>query len=112
MGQFTNGVIIGLGISFLIAPKKGDEVRVLLKQSFQTLRGNPPENEVLKQQVQQMAGRVQETQTLASRAAAMGSAVQSDLNTVANEAGANISSPGSPVSGDATATRPKPIRKP
>lgn len=115
MGQFTNGVIVGVGISLLFAPKKGQEVRDLLVQSFQTFRGHPPENEALKQQVQQMAGRVQETQRMASRAAEMGGAVQNDLNNVAQQTGANVSS--ATTSGTATpnqsnqSNRPNQTRK-
>ena len=108
MGQFTNGVIVGLGISLLFAPKQGKEMHTLLMQSFQTLRGNPPENEALQQQVQQMAGRVQAAQQLASRAADMGSAVQSDLSNVAQQAGTNIPSPTSSTN---TSAQPNQTRK-
>jgi len=106
MGKFTNGVLVGLAITFLVAPKNGKEMRQLVVERFGYLRGIPPENEELKQQVQQMAGRVQEVQQRANRAAEMGSTVQDyaqqtassvnsvqrDLKNVAQQAGTDVQS--------------------
>jgi gas vesicle protein len=100
---WVNGVLLGLGISLLVAPKTGKEMRQLVAERFSYLRGIPPENEELKQSVQQMAERVQEVQQLAARAAHMGStaqtyaqqtatsagSVQEDLGNLAQQAGTN-----------------------
>lgn len=116
MGSFTNGILVGVGISLLVAPKTGKEMRHLVVERFGYLRGIPPENEELKQQVQQMAGRVLEVQQQANRAAEMGnqvqdvaqqtarsaSSMQSDLSHVAQQAGTNMP----PIqSGDATSAQ-------
>ncbi len=106
MGKFTNGILVGVGISLLVAPKSGKEMRQLVTERFRYLRGIPPENEELKQQVQQMAGRVQEVQQQANQAAKMGStaqnyaqrtassasSVQRNLKNVAQQAGTDIPS--------------------
>lgn len=104
MGSFTNGLLVGLGVSLLIAPRTGQEMRNLLAERLRYMRGIPPENEELKQQVQQMAGRVQDVQQQANRAAQMGStvqnyaqqtansvnSVQADLKNVAQQAGTDV----------------------
>lgn len=104
MGSFTNGVLVGVGMSLLFAPRAGKEMRGLLAERFRYVRGIPPENEELKQQVQQMSERVQQVQSQANRAAEMGSQVQdvaqqtarradsmqSDLSNVAQQAGTNM----------------------
>ena len=104
MGRFTNAVLVGVAISFLFAPRSGQETRRFLRERFSSLRGIPPENEELKQQVQQMAERVQDVQEQAKQAAQMGSRVQhysqetarsanwvqSDLSHVAQETGSDV----------------------
>lgn len=127
MGSFRNGVLVGLGISLLIAPMKGEEMRRLVAERIQYLRGIPPENAELKQSVQRMTERVDEVQQMADRAARMGtvaqdyaqqtaasaSSVQTDLSQVAEQAGTNVPATGQ---GDAGPTRParatKPIGRP
>ncbi|MEO8954534.1 MAG: YtxH domain-containing protein [Ktedonobacteraceae bacterium] len=104
--NLQTGVLLGLGISLLVAPKTGKEMRQLVAERVGYLRGIPPENVELKQQVQQMAGRVQEVQQRANRAAEMGSTVQDyaqqtassvnsvqrDLKNVAQQAGTDVPS--------------------
>ncbi|MFL5627638.1 MAG: YtxH domain-containing protein [Ktedonobacteraceae bacterium] len=108
MGHFTNGVLVGLGISLLFTPKKGEEMRNILAEGFKSLRGTSPENEALKQQVQEMAERVQESQQMAAQAAQMGSKVQSDLSNVAHMAGTDVPPT---KSGPAESTRPNQSRR-
>jgi len=117
MSRFTNGLLVGLGVSLLFAPRTGQEMRSLLAERFRYVRGIPPENVELKQQVQHMGQRVQEVQQQANRAAEMGStvqdyaqqtassvsSVQSDLKHVAQQAGTDVPSTGS---GAATPTQP------
>lgn len=106
MGKFINGALLGLGISLLVAPKTGKEMRQLVAERFSYLQGNPPENEELKQSVQQMTDRVQEVQQQAARTAQMGntaqtyaqqtsssaSSVQEDLGNLAQQAGTAVPS--------------------
>jgi gas vesicle protein len=63
MSGFTNGMLMGLGISLLFAPRTGQEMRSLLAERFKYLRGTHAENEELKQSVQHMAERVQSVQS-------------------------------------------------
>lgn len=105
MGTFTNGLLVGIGISLLFAPRKGEEMRSLVAERFRYLRGIPPENEELKQSVQDMGERLQSVQQSANRAAEMGntvqdyaqhtatqaSSIQNDLSNVAQQAGADVS---------------------
>jgi len=113
-------VLVGLGITLLVTPKTGKEMRQLVVERFRYLRGIPPENEELKQSVQQMAERVQEVQQQATRAAQMGStaqtyaqqtaqsagSVQQELGTLAQQAGTGMpaTQPG--------VTRPTPSNQP
>jgi gas vesicle protein len=110
MGSFTNGFLIGLGISFLVAPRKGEEMRHLLAESSRYLRGLPPENEERKQLAQEMSQPLESAQEKAMHAAEMGTTVQelaqrtvpnaasgqSDLSKVAQQAGTDVpqASPG------------------
>ncbi|HEV2654258.1 MAG TPA: YtxH domain-containing protein [Ktedonobacteraceae bacterium] len=105
MGAFTNGLLVGIGVSLLFAPKKGTEMRSLVAERFRYLRGIPPENEELKQSVQDVSQRLQSVQQSADRAAQMGSTVQdyaqhtatqaasiqNDLSNVAQQAGTDVS---------------------
>jgi gas vesicle protein len=104
MGSFTNGMLVGVGISLLFAPQTGQETRRFLRERLSYVRGIPPENEELKEQMQQMTARVQEVQQQANQAAQMGStvqnyaqetarganAVQRDLRNIAQETGSDV----------------------
>jgi gas vesicle protein len=119
MGSFTNGLLVGVGISLLIAPKTGKEMRSLVAERVRYLRGIPPENEELKQSVQDMSSRLQSVQQSADRAAQMGSTVQNyaqhtatqtasiqnDLGDVAQQAGTDIPQT---RQGSNSPTKPKP----
>src|SRR5512133_2166423 len=101
MSHFTKGLLVGIGISLLIAPRTGEETRRLLIERFRYLRGIPPENEERKQLVQEMSKPLESAQEKAMHAAEMGStvqdlaqqaemnaaSVQSDLSKVAQQAG-------------------------
>src|SRR5689334_16087137 len=91
MGSFTNGALVGLGISLLLAPMKGEEMRHLLAERLRYLRGIPPENPELKQSVAQMSERVQQAedqaiqmhtaaQEFAQETATRANVIQSDLS--------------------------------
>jgi gas vesicle protein len=93
---------VGLGLSLLFTPKKGEEMRQLVGERIRYLRGIPPENPELKQSVSQLGVRLQEVQTRAEQARQMSATTQStvretassaqeiqrDLNRVAQQAGA------------------------
>lgn len=61
MKRFVRGMIIGVGIGLLVAPMKGEDMRRLLRERFEELRGYLPENEQLNQYVQQVSDRVTQT---------------------------------------------------
>jgi hypothetical protein len=52
MGSFTNGLLVGIGISLLFAPRKGEETRNLLVERIKAARGTPAENVELKPSTQ------------------------------------------------------------
>ena len=112
MSGFTNGLLVGLGVSLLFAPRTGQEMRKLLAERFRYVRGIPPENEELKQQVQQMGQRVQEVQQQANHVAEMGSTVQSDLKHVAQQAGTDVPSTRSGSAAPAQPNRPNQPNQP
>lgn len=47
MGSFTNGLLVGIGLSLLFAPRKGEETRNLLVERIKTMRGTSAENEAV-----------------------------------------------------------------
>jgi len=61
MKRFVRGMLIGIGIGMLVAPMKGEEMRRLVRERFEELRGYLPENEQLNQYVQQVSDRVSQT---------------------------------------------------
>ncbi|WP_376794250.1 YtxH domain-containing protein [Thermogemmatispora sp.] len=61
MNNFFRGVLVGVGIGLLIAPMRGEEMRRLLSERLQQLRGYLPENEQLNEYVQQVSSRVSQT---------------------------------------------------
>jgi gas vesicle protein len=61
MGRFLNGVLVGVGIGLLVAPMNGKEMRRQVRESFQDLQSNLPDNEQLKQAGKQMAAGVSQT---------------------------------------------------
>ena len=87
MGSFTKGLLVGLGLSLLFAPKKGDEMRHLVAQRLQYLQGTPPENEELKQSVRQAKQSMQEVQQKAEQSSQLGSAARSTAQETATKAG-------------------------
>jgi gas vesicle protein len=86
MGSFSNGVLVGFGISLLIAPMKGEEMRRMIAERFKYMRGIPPENPQLQQSVQQMEEQVQAVQQMANRTAQMQSNVQDYAQQTAQKA--------------------------
>lgn len=61
MRTFTKGILIGIGVGFILAPMKGDEMRRLLSERFAELRSSLPENGQLNQYIGQVSSRVSTT---------------------------------------------------
>ncbi|GER85818.1 MAG: YtxH domain-containing protein [Thermogemmatispora sp.] len=61
MNNFFRGVLVGVGIGLLIAPMRGEEMRRLLGERLQQLRGYLPDNEQLNEYMQQVSSRVSQT---------------------------------------------------
>src|SRR5947209_14282546 len=53
MGSFLRGLLLGVGFSWLIAPMRGQEMRQLISERFQQLRGSLPQAAQLGQAAQQ-----------------------------------------------------------
>src|SRR5258708_9235526 len=91
MNSFVKGMLLGVGIGLIVAPMKGEEMRRLLRERFEELRANLPENEQLNQYVQQVSDRVSQTgSTLQDYAQQSASKIQStaiDLRGLAQQAG-------------------------
>ena len=59
MSGFFRGVVVGIGIGFLVAPMPGEDLRRLLRARYEQLRGALPEQ--FNQPAQQISGRVSQT---------------------------------------------------
>jgi gas vesicle protein len=94
MNSFVKGMLVGVGIGFLIAPMKGEEMRRLLQQRFQEFRAYLPENEQLNQYAQQVSQRVSQTssdlKTYAQQAVEKVKSTGSDLGDLAQKAGTTV----------------------
>jgi gas vesicle protein len=66
MSRFLNGILVGVGIGLLIAPMKGDEMRRLVRERYEELRNNLPEQEQLQQTAQKAASKAQQTRSKVS----------------------------------------------
>ena len=72
MGSFTNGVLVGMGISLLFAPMKGEEMRRMLAERTREMRRSSSNN--LDQQ--RLTSRVEEVRQQASYTAPTGTTSQ------------------------------------
>src|SRR5690349_1317032 len=86
MGSFSTGFCVGLGLSLLFTPKKGEEMRQLVGERIRYLRGIPPENPELRQSVSQLGVRLQEVQGRAEQARQMSATAQSAVRETASSA--------------------------
>ncbi len=103
MNSFVKGMLLGVGIGLIVAPMKGEEMRRLLRERFEELRANLPENEQLNQYVQQVSDRVSQTSSTlkdyAQQAAAKMQSTASDLRGLAQQAGSEVKQTGQDVAG-------------
>lgn len=61
MGNFRKGLLVGIGLGLLMAPMSGQEMRQLVSERVQKLRGYLPDNEQLNQYIPQTSNRVTQT---------------------------------------------------
>jgi len=98
MGRFLNGVLVGIGIGFLIAPMEGQEMRRLAQQRYEQLRSKLPEKEQVMQASQQVATKLSQTagvvQDAAQQAAAKVQETASNLGDLASQSAQKVKQTG------------------
>ena len=96
---FVRGMLVGVGIGLLVAPMRGEEMRRMLQQRFQELRGYLPENDQLNQYVSQVSDRVSQTsgnlKDYAQQAASRVKDTSSTLSDLASQATSKVKDTGS-----------------
>ena len=101
MNSFIKGMLLGVGVGLLVAPMRGEEMRRLLRERFEELRANLPENEQLNQYVQQVSDRVSQTSSTlkdyAQQAATKVQSTATDLKGLAQQAGSQVKQTGQDV---------------
>ena len=99
MKSFIRGILFGVGIGLLVAPMRGEEMRRLVSQRLQELRGYLPENEQLNQYVQQVSDRVSQASgnlsDLAQQASSKVKETGSQLGDLAQQASSKVKETGS-----------------
>src|SRR5258706_1165283 len=101
MKSFIRGMLVGVGVGLLIAPMRGQEMRNVLRQRFEELRGYLPENDQLNQYVQQVSSSVSQTssnlKSYAQQAAARMKDTGSGLGELAQKATNDVKQTGQDV---------------
>ena len=99
MKSFIRGILFGVGIGLLVAPMRGEEMRRLVGERLQELRGYLPENEQLNQYVQQVSDRVSQASgnlsDLAQQATSKVKETGSQLGGMAQQASSKVKETGS-----------------
>ena len=99
MNSFVRGMLFGVGIGLLVAPMRGEEMRRLVGERLQELRGYLPENEQLNQYVQQVSDRVSQASgnlsDLAQQASSKMRETGSQLGDLAQQASSRVKETGS-----------------
>ena len=99
MKSFLRGILFGVGIGLLVAPMRGEEMRRLVGERLQELRGYLPENEQLNQYVQQVSDRVSQASgnlsDLAQQATSKVKETGSQLGDLAQQASSKVKETGS-----------------
>src|SRR5258707_8239884 len=94
MNSFVKVLLVGVGIGMIVAPMRGEEMRRLLGQRMQEMRGYLPENEQVNQYVQQVSDRVtrgsSDLKDYAQQAASKGKDTSSSLGTLAHQAAGKV----------------------
>ena len=87
MGNFRKGLLVGIGLGLLMAPVRGQEMRHLVSERVQKLRGYLPDNAQLNQYIPQISDRVTQTaNTLKGSAGQVASQVKNTAGNLSNSA--------------------------
>ena len=101
MNNFVKGVLVGVGIGLLAAPMRGEDMRNLLSERFQQLRGALPQNDQLNMYTQQVTGRVSQTASnlkdYAQQAATTIKGSANNLSSIAQNAASDVKQTGKDV---------------
>ena len=101
MNSFVKGLLVGVGVGMIVAPMRGEEMRRLLGQRMQEMRGYLPENEQVNQYVQQVSDRVTQASSdlkdYAQQAASKVKDTRSSLGTLAQQAAGKVKQTGQDV---------------
>ena len=101
MNNFTKGLLLGVGIGLLIAPMKGEELRKLVGERVNELRGYLPQNEQLEAYRHQISDRVSLTagtlKDYAQQAASTVKSTASNLGDIAQSAASSVKSTGKDI---------------
>ena len=103
MNSFVKGILVGVGIGLVVAPMRGDEMRRLLSERFEEMRGYLPENEQMNQYVQQVTNRVSQTSSdlkdYAQQAVSKVKETGGNLGDLAQQATSTVKQTGQDVAG-------------
>jgi gas vesicle protein len=101
MNNFVKGLLLGVGVGMLVAPMKGEELRKLIGERANELRGYLPENEQIESYRQQVSDRVSQTASTlkdyAQQAASTVKGTASDLGNIAQNAASAVKSTGKDI---------------
>ena len=101
MNNFVKGVLVGVGVGLLVAPMRGEEMRNVLSQRLEQMRGYLPENEQMNQYMQQVSTSVSQAGSnlsdLAQQAASKVKDTSSSLGNLAQQATSTVKQTGSDV---------------
>ena len=94
MNKFVQGLLVGVGVGLLVAPMRGEELRKLVGERVNELRGSLPQNEQIEAYRQQIGDRVSQTtgalKGYAQQAASTVKSTASNLSEVAQNAASSI----------------------
>jgi len=101
MNSFFKGVIVGVGVGLLVAPKKGEEMRRLVGERYEELRANLSQNEQLNQYAQQFSDRVSQTSSTlkdyAQQAATRIKSTGGNMKDLSQQAGTEVKQTGQDI---------------
>jgi gas vesicle protein len=101
MNNFVKGLLFGVGIGLLVAPMRGEEMRKLVGERVNEMRGYLPENEQLQAYRQQIGDRVSQTagtlKDYAQQAASTMKTTASNLGEIAQNAASSVKGSGKDI---------------
>ena len=101
MNNFVKGLLFGVGIGLLVAPIRGEELRKLVGERVNELRGYLPENEQLEAYKNQISDRVSQTagtlKDYAQQAASTMKTTAGNLGDIAQNAASSVKNSGKDI---------------